>query len=61
MPKILISDLISESALELLKASSATYLYSPEMSSSELLKRIADFDAVIVRSRTKVTREVISR
>ncbi|MGI0081416.1 MAG: hydroxyacid dehydrogenase, partial [Nitrososphaerales archaeon] len=51
----------SESALELLKASSATYLYSPEMSSSELLKRIADFDAVIVRSRTKVTREVISR
>ena len=61
MPKVLVSDAISDKALDLLKASSVTYQYSPEMSALELLEKIADFDALIVRSRTKVTREVISR
>ena len=61
MANILVSDAISDSALDLLKTSNVNYLYSPEMSSSELLEKISDFNAIIIRSRTKITREVISR
>ncbi len=61
MSRILVSDTISAIALDLLKSSGVEYEYSPELSSSQLLEKIADFDAIIVRSRTKVTREVISK
>jgi D-3-phosphoglycerate dehydrogenase / 2-oxoglutarate reductase len=59
--KILISDPISEDGLALLKQSKAEYQYSPEISPQDLLATITSFDALIVRSRTKVTKEVISK
>ncbi|WMT51412.1 MAG: NAD(P)-dependent oxidoreductase [Ferroplasma sp.] len=35
--------------------------YSPEISAQELLNVIENYDVVVVRSRTKITRDVISR
>ncbi len=58
--KILVSDPISEDGLELLKKSTVEHQYSPEISQEALLSVIGSYDALIVRSRTKVTREVIS-
>ena len=59
MPKILISDPISEDAIALLKESGADYSYEPEMNPDQLLEKIEKYDALIVRSRSKVTRKVI--
>jgi D-3-phosphoglycerate dehydrogenase len=59
--KILVSDPISEDGLTLLKQSKVEYQYSPEISAQDLLATIGSYDALIVRSRTKVTKEVISK
>jgi D-3-phosphoglycerate dehydrogenase / 2-oxoglutarate reductase len=59
MLKILVSDSISEVAIKDLQKSGADFTYSPEISKEDLLKQIPNFDALIVRSRTKVTSEVI--
>ncbi|HKW04191.1 MAG TPA: hydroxyacid dehydrogenase [Nitrososphaerales archaeon] len=61
MPKILIADAISDTAIELLKNSGVGYVYLPEISASELFQTIDDFEAIIVRSRTRLSREVIDK
>ncbi len=56
--KILISDQISPKGVEILQQ----YLevdYSPGLSKEEILARIAQYDALMVRSGTKVTRDII--
>ena len=55
--KILVSDSISENAIDLLKQNFDVDVN--EVSSQQLLEIISDYDALIVRSRTKVTKEVI--
>ena len=57
--RILVADKISNDALELLKRSGFDYEFKPEISPEELLRIIGGFDAIIVRSRTKVAKEVI--
>jgi D-3-phosphoglycerate dehydrogenase / 2-oxoglutarate reductase len=57
--KVLISDSISATALSVLRSSRIDFTYKPEISSENLVREIAEYDALIVRSRTKVTREVI--
>jgi D-3-phosphoglycerate dehydrogenase len=59
--KILVSDPISDDGLSLLKKSGVDYQYKPEVTPEGLLSVIESFDALIVRSRTKVTREVMSK
>lgn len=59
--KILVSDPISEEALEMLKRSGINYSYSPEIGADQLLSEIGSYEALIVRSRTKVTKEVITK
>lgn len=61
MPKILVSDSISETALSMLKASSLNFDYKPDISTQDLIENIGEYEALIVRSRTKVTREVLER
>ena len=59
--KIIVSDPISEKGIELLKKSGVDYTYTPEISGQDLLGIINSFDAIIVRSRTKLTKEVIAK
>ncbi len=56
--KVLIADQINEKGIEELKGV-AEVVSNFTISKEELLNVIEDFDAIIVRSRTKVTREVI--
>jgi D-3-phosphoglycerate dehydrogenase / 2-oxoglutarate reductase len=58
--RILVADRISDDAIQLLKSSQFDYEFKPEISAEDLLIRIPNFDALIVRSRTKVTKDVIA-
>jgi D-3-phosphoglycerate dehydrogenase / 2-oxoglutarate reductase len=61
MTRILISDSISKEALDKLDSYDAAFDYNPEITKEELLKIIREYDALIVRSRTKVTREILEK
>ena len=58
MPKILVADPIGEEGVELLK-SHAEVDVKTGMKPPELLAVISEYDALVVRSETKVTKEVI--
>ena len=55
--KILVSDSITEKAIDMLKQNFSVDVN--EVSANQLVEIIHDYDALIVRSRTKVTKEVI--
>jgi len=57
--KILVSDPIAEAGIARLQESLHEVVVRPGMSREELVAVIGDFDALVVRSETKVTREVI--
>lgn len=59
--KILVSDPISEQGLVLLKQRGMDHSYSPEISAEELGAVIGSYDALIVRSRTKVTKDLLAK
>jgi len=56
--KVLIADEINEDGINELKEA-AEVIVQTDITSGELISSIEDFNAVIIRSRTKVTREVI--
>lgn len=59
MAKILVSDKLSKDGLDILEASGMPVVMKTGMTEDELCKEIADYDALIIRSGTKVTRKVI--
>jgi len=59
--KILISDKINETSLIKLKENGIGYDYLPEITPQELIVSIQVYNGLIVRSRTKVTKEVIRK
>ena len=56
--KVLIADQINEKGIDELKEV-ADVIVRTDITNEELINSIKDFDAIVVRSRTKVTREVI--
>lgn len=56
---VLISDKINEQSLTLLKDNGVNYDYLPEITPDQLKTSIINYSALVVRSRTKVTREII--
>lgn len=60
--RVLVTDGIDQDGIDLLRAESRLQVeVSPTLPTPELVARIAEFDAVIVRSATKVTEEVIKQ
>ena len=59
MTKILVSDKLSKEGLEILEASGFPVVMKPGMSEDELCKEIVDYDALIIRSGTTVTKKVL--
>jgi len=59
--KVLVADPISEEAIVLMRNAGLEVDFRPDISYEDLLSSIQEYDALIVRSRTKVTREVIER
>ena len=57
--KILVSDKLDKAGLEILEASGIPVVMKPGMTEDELCAEIVDYDALIIRSGTKVTRKVI--
>lgn len=59
MPKVLIADSISDEGVEILRQVADVYVKT-DLSKDELVREICDYDALVVRSATKVTAEVIA-
>jgi len=57
--KVLIADPIAPQGIEILKDAGFVVVEKTGLSSEELAKIISDYDGIIVRSATKVTKEVI--
>lgn len=60
MKKILISDQVNEKSVALLKSAGFEVTYNTQLTREELIKIIPDYNALIVRSATKVDAELIS-
>ncbi len=56
---VIVCDSIDEKGIEILKNAGLNVEYYPEISKQELITRVKDYDVIIVRSRTKITKEVI--
>jgi len=60
--RVLVTDGIDQEGIDLLRAEPRlTVDVSPTLPPAELLERIGDYDAIVVRSATKVTEEVVRR
>jgi D-3-phosphoglycerate dehydrogenase / 2-oxoglutarate reductase len=60
VPRVLVKEKIADAGVELLRADFDVEL-GLEMSAEELAERIGDFDAILVRSGTELTAELIER
>jgi D-3-phosphoglycerate dehydrogenase len=59
--RILVSDTVAATGLELLRKAAGLQIdYRPDLSAEELKACIGDYEGLIVRSRTKVTTEVLA-
>ena len=59
MARILVTDPVNQRLIELLKSCGHEVTYTPEISRDELLEIVGNYDALIVRSGTRVDREVL--
>ncbi len=59
--KIIICDSIDERGIKTLKNAGLNVDYLPEISAQELISKVSDYDVIVVRSRTKITKEVIQK
>ncbi len=57
--KVLVCDAIDEKGIEVMRRSGLHVDYKPEIKPDELMRTVKDYDILVVRSRTKVTKEVI--
>ncbi|MGH2987904.1 MAG: phosphoglycerate dehydrogenase, partial [Solirubrobacterales bacterium] len=60
VPRVLVTEKIADAGVELLRADFDVEL-GLEMSTEELAERIGDFDAILIRSGTRLTAELIGR
>ena len=57
--KVIICDAIDEIGIKSLKNAGLTVDYFPEISAQDLISKVSEYDVIVVRSRTKITKEVI--
>ncbi|MEM3079712.1 MAG: hydroxyacid dehydrogenase [Thermoproteota archaeon] len=57
--RVLVCDPIDREGLEALKAEGVDVVYEPEIDRKALKTRVEEFEGIVVRSRTKVDREII--
>ena len=61
MFKILITDKIDKNVIDQIKNPKISFDYQPEITPQDLIKIIPNYQGLIVRSRTKATKEVIDK
>jgi D-3-phosphoglycerate dehydrogenase / 2-oxoglutarate reductase len=57
--KVLVCDAIDQAGINSLKGVGMTVDYMPDIAAAELISRVKEYQVIIVRSRTKITKEVI--
>ena len=60
MIKILITDPLSDKGIEKLKDAGFDVIYKPNLSADELFSLVGEIDGWIIRSGTKVTKDLIA-
>ena len=58
---VLICDQVSSTLKEILEKNGLKVTYEPEITPEQLAEKIGNFQVVVVRSRTKMTRELIAK
>ena len=58
--KVLVCDAIDQAGINSLKGVGMTVDYMPDITATELISRVKEYQVIIVRSRTKITKEVIN-
>lgn len=56
---VLVCDAIDQAGLDSLKRAGLTVTYEPEITTEKLVSSIASYDVIIVRSRTKLTKDIV--
>ncbi|HYY39865.1 MAG TPA: 3-phosphoglycerate dehydrogenase, partial [Nitrososphaera sp.] len=56
---VLVCDSIDQVGIDSMKHAGLTVHYKPDIKPAELVSSVKDYDVLVVRSRTKVTREVV--
>ena len=59
-PRVLISDKISQAAIDIFKNRNVAVDYKPGMTKDELIACIGDYDGLAIRSATKVDADVLA-
>ncbi|NHW45252.1 MAG: hydroxyacid dehydrogenase [Candidatus Verstraetearchaeota archaeon] len=57
--KVLVTDDVHESCAEILRSRGCRVTVKPSLTKEELIKAVKEYDAIVVRGRTKLTRDVI--
>ena len=57
--RVLVCDSIDQAGVDSMKRAGLNVDYKPEIKSDELVKTVKEYDVIVVRSRTKVTKDVI--
>ena len=57
--KVLVCDSIDQAGIDSMKRAGLNVDYKPEIKPAELVSSVKDYEVIIVRSRTKVTKEVV--
>ncbi len=57
--RVLVCDSIDQAGIDSMKRSGLTVDYRPEIKPNELVSSVRDYHVIVVRSRTKVTKEVV--
>jgi len=57
--KVLVCDSIDQAGIDSMKRAGLSVDYKPEISPAELTSSVRDYDVIVVRSRTKITKAVV--
>jgi len=57
--RVLVCDSIDQAGIDSMKRAGLNVDYKPEIKPAELVSFVMDYDVIIVRSRTKITKEVV--
>jgi len=57
--RVLVCDSIDQAGIDSMKRAGLNVDYKPEIKPAELVSSVKDYDVIIVRSRTKITKEVV--
>ncbi|NDB91752.1 MAG: 3-phosphoglycerate dehydrogenase, partial [Nitrososphaeria archaeon] len=59
--KVLVCDQVDAVLVDILKKNGLAVTYEPQITPEDLAKKIGDFEIIVVRSRTTITKELVEK